>query len=111
MDRQQPCPSRAEWQQILEGGFSASSRGDGSGHLENCGRCQAVVESLTGGNRTWLDIAAELRQPPPPLPPACRRALEHAPGPAPQPSAAAFPDEGVALTPRRNSVAKGPTMP
>ena len=32
-------------------------------HLDNCCRCQAVVEGLTGGNRTWLDIAAELRQP------------------------------------------------
>jgi Ca-activated chloride channel family protein len=75
------CPSRDEWQQILEG----RSDDDRAGHLDGCSHCRAVVEGLTGGNRTWLDIAAELRRPTPPLPPACRRALEDAAKQAPAP--------------------------
>src|SRR5262245_49588120 len=76
----QACPSRATWQQLLEGGLPDLSAGDCTRHLEACRHCQAVVEGLTGGNRTWLDIAAELRQPAPHLPPACRRVMEQAGG-------------------------------
>jgi Ca-activated chloride channel family protein len=76
MDSLQECPSRAEWQEILEGRFPDASADDCTRHLESCGRCQAVVEGLTGSNRTWLNIVAGLRQPPAELPAAGLRALE-----------------------------------
>src|SRR4051812_43133337 len=75
MDPQPACPAADVWRQILEGSLPDAA-GDCSRHLDGCRRCQAVVEGLTGGGRTWLNIAAELRQPPPPLPPAGRQALE-----------------------------------
>jgi Ca-activated chloride channel family protein len=64
------------WQQVLAGTAPASCTGDCLEHLDHCAPCQAVVEELTQGGRTWLDLAAELRQPAPDVPPACRRALE-----------------------------------
>ena len=76
MDAHEACPSRAAWQQILEACLPSSWQGDHGQHLESCCRCRAVVEELTEGDRAWLDIAAELRRPSVPSPPACRRALE-----------------------------------
>src|SRR5438105_4478427 len=72
MEPQQGCPSREQWEDILE---SLAPEGT-IRHLDGCPHCQAVVERLTAGDRAWLDIAEELRRPAPSLPPACRRALE-----------------------------------
>jgi Ca-activated chloride channel family protein len=78
MMSQQECPSSAQWRQILEGPMPGSSADAWSEHLERCGRCHAVVEELTRGGRTWLEVAAELCRPASPLPPACQRVLEDA---------------------------------
>ena len=62
MDPQPACPAAEVWQEILDGSVPDAA-GDCSRHLDGCHRCQAVVEALTGGGRTWLNLAAELRQP------------------------------------------------
>jgi len=69
-----------------------------------------VVEDLTGGNCTWLDIAAELRRPAPPLPSACRRALEEVKKLAPQQSDPDVPPERVARGIGGNSIPESSRM-
>jgi Ca-activated chloride channel family protein len=64
------------WQQFLEGKAPDAIAGDWALHLEGCRACQTIVEELTGGNRTWLHIADELRQETPAVPAVCRRAIE-----------------------------------
>jgi Ca-activated chloride channel homolog len=54
MDPQHVCPSETVWQELLQGGSPDA-----------------------GGTRSWLDIAAVLHRPVPPVPTACRRALEN----------------------------------
>src|ERR1043165_839559 len=76
MDFQQPCPSATMWQEMLAGRIPAASMGDCARHLDRCRSCQAVVEGLTSATRTWLDIAAELRQADSPVPLVCRRTLD-----------------------------------
>src|SRR5262245_35033108 len=73
----QVCPSRVIWQEILEGRFLGASTADWGQHLDSCADGQKVVEELTGGTRTWLNIAGELRQPAAALPDAGLRALEN----------------------------------
>src|SRR5579884_2844031 len=85
MEPRPACPAPDVWRQIVEGRLSDAA-GDHSRHLEGCRSCQAVVDGLTGGGRTWLNIAAELRRPPPPLPPAVRDALGKARASGPQPT-------------------------
>jgi hypothetical protein len=76
MTSQLTCPPRSTWQRILEEGFPDFSVGDLSAHLDGCLACQAAVESLMGGQRSWLAIAAELRQELPPASPVCQRMLD-----------------------------------
>ena len=68
------CPSKAAWRAILAGQAPVVLT-DVDSHLDRCPRCQAVVEELTGGGRTWLGIADELRRSVPPLPTVCRQVL------------------------------------
>jgi hypothetical protein len=112
MDPQQDCPSKADWLQILKACLPGLSPCDSAQHLDSCCHCQAVVEELTEGSRTWLPIAAELRQPVSHLPRACRRALEevqeHPFSATPQPSDAGFPHECAAR--EVGGDLKGPNM-
>lgn len=84
METPQSCPSLAEWRTILKERFP----GDSARHLDGCPHCQGIVEGLTGGTTTWLDIAEELRQAVPSLPPAYQLAVEEVIRriPAPTPS-------------------------
>src|SRR5262245_48905208 len=81
----QVCPPRAVWHQFLEGRAPDAIANDCALHLDGCRPCQAVVEELTGGNRTWLNIADELRQETPALPAVCQRAIEELKKAAPAP--------------------------
>lgn len=75
MAPQQTCPSRAEWQEFLDGQRSGAFPGDCSNHLESCPPCQKLLDELTGGDRAWERIAGELRRQAPFLPPAYWQAL------------------------------------
>jgi Ca-activated chloride channel family protein len=81
-------------------------------HLDSCRQCQSVVERLTATERIWLDIAAALRQPAPPLPAACQRALAALLPPAPTPdrSTPPLPHESVSREVRSNPVVRSPNM-
>jgi hypothetical protein len=70
------CPPRSVWLRIVEEGFAESAMGDLGAHLDGCSVCQAAVESLTAGVRSYRAISAELRQELPPAPPVCQRILE-----------------------------------
>lgn len=74
----QPCPPRSEWQRLVGKGFS--SLGELGSHLDECPVCQAIVESLLGGQRALGAIAATLRQEMPPPSPVCRRTLNEMTG-------------------------------
>lgn len=114
MDPQSECPSRAVWQQLVSREWSGPFPGNCALHLDYCGRCQAIVERLTGGTRTWLEVAAELRQPAPPLPPAYQRALEnlqqHGPALTPLQADAEFPHAGVPRGPQNHTEWEKPRM-
>ncbi len=69
------CPPKNVWQKIIGDDFAEPSIATWSAHLDGCRACQAVVESLIGGQGTWLDIAAVLRRELPAPSAVCRRTL------------------------------------
>jgi MoxR-like ATPase len=74
-EAQASCPPKSVWQQILTEGFAGFSQGNLAAHLDGCPACQTAVEHLMGGQRAWLDIAAELRRELPPASAVCQRTL------------------------------------
>jgi DNA-directed RNA polymerase subunit M/transcription elongation factor TFIIS len=65
------CPARESWLAHLKGSLPGTLRTSNlADHLETCSRCQATVEDLCEGSKTWVEVTSGWRQLGLELPPA-----------------------------------------
>src|SRR5437773_11152650 len=69
------CPSPERWSEHLRGALPPPEEAELSAHLEGCGECQRVLESLSVRPDSLLDVARAVGQEPRTEETALREAL------------------------------------
>ena len=54
------CPDAARWNQHLEGSLPAEEQAELIRHLDSCGSCQRLLESLAAGGESLLIMARQV---------------------------------------------------
>jgi WD40 repeat protein/tRNA A-37 threonylcarbamoyl transferase component Bud32 len=71
-----PCPERARWEELLEGGLPKCVQAELGRHVEHCARCQRVLDELSSAAALDPDLARRLGQGRAAAESALRQALE-----------------------------------
>jgi eukaryotic-like serine/threonine-protein kinase len=72
------CPARSRLQTLLDGQLAVNEQETVIRHVETCGACQRILDSLTPASQSWEDVAAQLRKEDRVPAPALQQVIERA---------------------------------
>jgi serine/threonine protein kinase len=74
--RQSGCPAPLRLKEFVDNRVSNREQAELSAHLENCERCQQILDSLVAGKESWSRAARQLAEQPAKPEPALQRVMD-----------------------------------